>query len=129
MTSNGLFDAATGNHGGVHLLSFARLNAIYLGGAGYVSWTNPVCAGAAPPAGTTHPAPSGRFERSVASPVLVALGVGHVDCQPVGQFVRVRDRALPKAHVFADLAAVVLERPPGPRRYDTAELTRSDIAR
>ncbi|MDO8119692.1 transglycosylase SLT domain-containing protein [Isoptericola sp. b490] len=59
VTSNGVFDAATGNHGGVYLLSLARLDAMYLGGNGYRGWSDPVCAGAPLPAGTTHPAPSG----------------------------------------------------------------------
>ncbi|MCB2178188.1 MAG: transglycosylase SLT domain-containing protein [Actinomycetales bacterium] len=59
VTSNGVFDAATGNHGGVYLLSLARLDAMYLGGTGYRGWSDPVCAGTPLPAGTTHPAPSG----------------------------------------------------------------------
>ena len=60
ITSNGVFDTATGNHGGVYLLSFARMDAMYLRGAGYLGWSDPVCAGAHLPAGTVHPAPSGR---------------------------------------------------------------------
>ncbi|MCL3862075.1 transglycosylase SLT domain-containing protein [Actinotalea sp. K2] len=60
ITSNGVFDSATGNHGGVYLLSFARMDAMYLGGTGYRGWSNPVCAGAPLPPGTVHPAPSGR---------------------------------------------------------------------
>lgn len=60
VTSNGVFDSATGNHGGVYLLTFARLDAMYLGGNGYLGWSAPVCRGALLPAGTTHPAPSGR---------------------------------------------------------------------
>lgn len=59
VTSNGVFDAATGNHGGVYLLSLARLDAMYLGGTGYRGWSDPVCAGTPLPAGTIHPAPSG----------------------------------------------------------------------
>ena len=59
VTSNGVFDAATGNHGGVYLLSFARLDGMYLGGNGYLGWSDPVCAGSPLPAGTAHPAPSG----------------------------------------------------------------------
>lgn len=59
VTSNGVFDSATGNHGGVYLLSFAQLNAGYVSGAGYLGWSNPVCQGAKLPAGTVHPAPSG----------------------------------------------------------------------
>jgi hypothetical protein len=59
VTSNGVFDSATGNHGGVYLLSFAQLNAGYVNGAGYLGWSNPVCRGTRLPAGTVHPAPSG----------------------------------------------------------------------
>ena len=59
VTSNGVFDSATGNHGGVYLLSFARLSAMYLGGRGYLGWSDPICAGTPLPAGTVHPAPSG----------------------------------------------------------------------
>jgi hypothetical protein len=59
VTSNGVFDSATGNHGGVYLLSFAQLNAGYVNGTGYLGWSNPVCRGAKLPAGTVHPAPSG----------------------------------------------------------------------
>jgi hypothetical protein len=59
VTSNGVFDAATGNHGGVYLLSMAQLNAGYLSGTGYLGWSNPICQGSRLPAGTAHPAPSG----------------------------------------------------------------------
>lgn len=60
VTSNGVFDTATGNHGGVYLLSLARLNSFYRGGNGYLGWSDPLCAGSPLPAGTAHPAPSGR---------------------------------------------------------------------
>lgn len=60
LTANGVFDSATGNHGGVYLISFARLSAMYLHGHGYLGWSDPICKGALLPAGTTHPAPSGR---------------------------------------------------------------------
>ena len=60
VTSNGVFDSATGNHGGVYLLTFAQLNAGYVNGAGYLGWSNPVCQGARLPVGTVHPAPSVR---------------------------------------------------------------------
>lgn len=59
VTSNGVFDAATGRHGGVYLLSFARLDHMQLGGRGYLGWSPPICAGALLPAGTLHPAPPG----------------------------------------------------------------------
>ncbi len=59
VTANEVFDAATGNHGGVYLLSFARLDRMYLGGHGYLGWSPPVCAGALLPAGTLHSAPAG----------------------------------------------------------------------
>ena len=59
VTSNEVFDAATGGHGGVYLLSFARLDHMQLGGHGYLGWSPPVCAGALLPAGTVHPVPSG----------------------------------------------------------------------
>jgi len=59
VTSNGVFDSATGNNGGVYLLSFAQLNAGYVNGTGYLGWSNPVCQGAKLPEGTVHPAPSG----------------------------------------------------------------------
>lgn len=60
LTANEVFDSATGNHGGVYLISFARLSAMYLHGNGYLGWSDPICKGALLPAGTTHPAPSGR---------------------------------------------------------------------
>jgi hypothetical protein len=60
VTSNGVFDYATGNHGGVYLLTLARLTSFYLHGHGYLGWSDPVCRGALLPPGTTHPAPSGR---------------------------------------------------------------------
>ncbi|KQY41853.1 hypothetical protein [Cellulomonas sp. Root137] len=60
LTANEVFDSATGNHGGVYLISFDRLSAMYLHGNGYLGWSNPICKGALLPAGTTHPAPSGR---------------------------------------------------------------------
>ncbi len=60
VTANEVFDSATGNHGGVYLLTFAQLNAGYVDGNGYLGWSNPVCRGAKLPAGTVHPAPSGR---------------------------------------------------------------------
>ncbi|CAL8978608.1 hypothetical protein CELL_02909 [Cellulomonas sp. T2.31MG-18] len=51
VTANEIFDHATGNHGGVYQLSLARLEAMYLGGHGYLGWSDPVCAGAFIPAG------------------------------------------------------------------------------
>ncbi|MDC7120572.1 lytic transglycosylase domain-containing protein [Cellulomonas fimi] len=60
VTSNSAFDAATGNHGGVYLLSLGRLNSFYLRGSGYLGWSDPVCRGALLPTGTSHPAPPGR---------------------------------------------------------------------
>ena len=59
LTVNEVFDSATGNHGGVYLISLAQLNAGYLRGSGYLGWSDPVCAGALLPAGTVHPAPPG----------------------------------------------------------------------
>jgi hypothetical protein len=59
VTSNEVFDAATGGHGGVYLLSLARLDHMELGGHGYLGWSDPICAGAPLPAGTIHPVPSG----------------------------------------------------------------------
>ena len=59
VTSNEVFDAATGGHGGVYLLSFARLDHMQLGGHGYLGWSPPVCAGALLPVGTIHPVPAG----------------------------------------------------------------------
>lgn len=60
LTANEVFDSASGNHGGVYLISFARLSAMYLHGNGYLGWSDPICKGSLLPAGTTHPAPSGR---------------------------------------------------------------------
>jgi hypothetical protein len=51
VTANEIFDHATGNHGGVYQLSLARLEGMYLGGHGYLGWSDPVCAGALLPAG------------------------------------------------------------------------------
>ena len=55
VTANGVFDAATGNHGGVYLLSLARLDRMYLDGHGYLGWSPPICAGALLPTGNIHP--------------------------------------------------------------------------
>ncbi|RYV49537.1 transglycosylase SLT domain-containing protein [Pengzhenrongella frigida] len=51
VTANEVFDSATGNRGGVYLLSFAHLNAGYVNGTGYLGWTDPVCRGAQYPVG------------------------------------------------------------------------------
>jgi hypothetical protein len=51
VTANEIFDHATGNHGGVYQLSLARLEGMYLGGHGYLGWSDPVCAGALLPPG------------------------------------------------------------------------------
>ncbi|WP_421740693.1 lytic transglycosylase domain-containing protein [Cellulomonas sp.] len=59
VTSNSAFDSATGNHGGVYLLTFARLNSFYLGGHGYLGWSDPICRGTHLPASAVHPLPSG----------------------------------------------------------------------
>ncbi|NMM30060.1 MAG: lytic transglycosylase domain-containing protein [Cellulomonas sp.] len=59
VTVNEVFDRATGNSGGVYLLSLAQLNAGYVNGHGYLGWADPVCAGSLLPAGTVHPAASG----------------------------------------------------------------------
>ena len=59
VTANEVLDSATGNHGGVYLLTFAQLNAGYVDGNGYLGWSNPECRGERLPAGTVHPAPSG----------------------------------------------------------------------
>ncbi|WP_051274987.1 transglycosylase SLT domain-containing protein [Cellulomonas sp. URHD0024] len=58
LTANEVFDRATGNRGGVYLISLARLRSMYLNGSGYLGWTDPICRGALLPAGTTHPAPA-----------------------------------------------------------------------
>jgi hypothetical protein len=60
VTANEIFDAATGNHGGVYELSFARLNRMYLGGHGYLGWSDPICAGALLLALGAQPAVAGR---------------------------------------------------------------------
>lgn len=60
VTSNQAFDTATGNHGGVYLLTFAQLNSFFEHGDGYLGWSDPVCSGAILPLGTIHPVPSGR---------------------------------------------------------------------
>jgi hypothetical protein len=60
LTANEVFDTATGNHGGVYLISLARLSSMYLHGNGYLGWSDPICQGALLPAGTTHTATSGR---------------------------------------------------------------------
>lgn len=59
VTSNSAFDAATGNHGGVYLLSLARLNGFYLNGTGYLGWSEPMCRGDLLPPRTVHPVPAG----------------------------------------------------------------------
>jgi hypothetical protein len=59
VTANEVFDRATGNSGGVYLLSLAQLDAGYVNGRGYLGWSDPVCAGSLLPAGTAHPAASG----------------------------------------------------------------------
>ncbi len=47
-------------------------------------------------------------------PLRVALRVGDARRQPVGQLVRIGDRALPKPQMVAYLPAMPLDRPPGP---------------
>ena len=59
VTANEVFDSATGNHGGVYLLSLAQLKSGYVNGRGYLNWSDSVCAGARLPAGTAQPAPAG----------------------------------------------------------------------
>jgi len=59
VTANEVFDRATGNTGGVYLLSLAQLNAGYVSGRGYLGWSDPVCAGSLLPAVTVHQAASG----------------------------------------------------------------------
>lgn len=53
VTSNGIYDAATGNHGGVYLLSLQRLHEVYPGG--YLGWSSPVCRGSLLDAAAVHP--------------------------------------------------------------------------
>ena len=57
VTSNEVYDSATGNHGGVYLLSFAQLNAGFVSGSGYLGWSDPICQGATLPPATARPAP------------------------------------------------------------------------
>ena len=59
VTANEVFDHATGNSGGVYLLSLTQLTAGYVNGHGYLGWADPVCAGSLLPTGTVHPAASG----------------------------------------------------------------------
>jgi hypothetical protein len=59
VTSNEVYDSATGNHGGVYLLSFAQLNAGFVRGSGYLGWSSPICQGATLPPETAQAAPSG----------------------------------------------------------------------
>lgn len=60
LTANEVFDGATGNHGGVYELAFGRLSRMYLGGHGYLGWSDPVCVGALLPAGAALAAAAGR---------------------------------------------------------------------
>ncbi|OIQ85834.1 transglycosylase SLT domain protein [mine drainage metagenome] len=60
ITSNGVFDAATGNHGGVYLLSFARMDGMYTRTGGYLGWSDPVCAGTPLPNDATSSSFAGR---------------------------------------------------------------------
>jgi hypothetical protein len=60
VTSNEVFDSATGNHGGVYLISLAQLNAGFVHGNGYLGWTDPICRGALLASGATQPTPTGR---------------------------------------------------------------------
>jgi transglycosylase-like protein with SLT domain len=60
VTSNEVFDSATGNHGGVYLISLAQINAGFVHGAGYLGWSDPICRGALQAPGATPPTPSGR---------------------------------------------------------------------
>jgi len=58
VTANEVFDSATGNHGGVYLLSFAHLNGGYVDGRGFLGWADPVCKGAQLRPGTANPSAS-----------------------------------------------------------------------
>jgi hypothetical protein len=53
-------------------------------------------------------------EQLVAHQLGPALGLAHVDSQPLRQLLRIPDRALPKAQVRPYLSPVVLDRPAGP---------------
>ncbi|WP_129337201.1 transglycosylase SLT domain-containing protein [Cellulomonas endophytica] len=46
VTTNEFYDHATGNHGGVYLVTLAQLDTLYSRtGTGYLGWSTPVCAG------------------------------------------------------------------------------------
>jgi hypothetical protein len=55
LVSNDVLDAGTGNHGGVYLVTLAQIESGFVRGSAYLGWSDPVCAGAALPAGTVHP--------------------------------------------------------------------------
>jgi hypothetical protein len=55
LVSNDVLDAATGNHGGVYLVTLTQIEGGFMSAANYLGWSEPICAGAILPAGTVHP--------------------------------------------------------------------------
>jgi hypothetical protein len=55
LVSNDVLDAAAGDHGGVYLVTLAQIESGFVRGSAYLGWSDPICAGAALPAGTVHP--------------------------------------------------------------------------
>jgi hypothetical protein len=58
LVSNDYGDHATGNTGGVYLVSLAQIESGFVTTTGYRGWSDPVCAGTLLPADTRHPLPS-----------------------------------------------------------------------
>jgi hypothetical protein len=55
LVSNDVMDAATGNHGGVYLVTLTQIEDGFVRAASYLGWSDPVCAGVPLPPGTRHP--------------------------------------------------------------------------
>jgi len=57
LVSNDVGDAATGGHGGVYLVTLARIEDGFVTRAGYLGWSDPICAGVPLPAVSASPTP------------------------------------------------------------------------
>jgi hypothetical protein len=56
LVSNDVLDRRTGYDGGVYLVTLTQIESGFVSRAGYLGWSNPVCAGLALPAATRRPA-------------------------------------------------------------------------
>lgn len=55
LVSNDVLDAATGNNGGVYLVTLRQIESGFVRAGGYLGWSEPLCLGALLPPDTEHP--------------------------------------------------------------------------